>query len=131
MLSVLAILASGSMVSANTFTADGTVFEPSHTYSWQADRLGLIEDGSFEDGTCYTGDSSWTCESDNDCDWIADLVPLGLWNYDGMHVAWLGGFCGGEATEHTSICQEIYIDGPTLSWWGLRYDYTAVPLFEA
>ena len=49
-----------------------------------------LRQSDFENGTCYTGDSSWTCSSDNGCDWIADLVPLGLWNYSGMHVAWLG-----------------------------------------
>ena len=119
----LALLAMASAAGANSFTADGTVFETAHGYSHKADRS-LVNDGSFEDGTCYTGNSAWTCVSDNDCDWIVDLAALGLWNYDGNHSAWLGGFCHGAVTIFTSICQTMLLDTscqPGLSWYWLAY----------
>ena len=50
-----------------------------------SDRVGLINDGSFENGECGSG-SDWTYASDNGCDWIVDLVPLGIWNYEGDYV---------------------------------------------
>ena len=116
----LAFLGMASVAGANSFTAGGTVFEPSHGYTYRGERW-LINDGSFEDGSCVNG--PWICNSDNDCDWIADLVPYGLWNYDGNHVAWLGGFCGGVPTQFTSICQltEIGYCPPGFTWYWMAY----------
>ena len=112
----LALLAMASVAGANSFTAEGVVFDTTHDYNWRGDRY-LINDGSFEAGC----DVYWSCESDNGCSWITDLVPLGLWNYDGRMVAWLGGFSGGIATCWTYICQDIFIDGCTLLWWWMGY----------
>ena len=92
----LALIAMASYAGAASFDANGTVFEPTYGYN-HMDRVGLVNDGSFEDGTCTDGLSGWTCTTDNTCDWITDLAALGLWNYDGMHIAWLGGFCGSVA----------------------------------
>ncbi len=121
-LSITLAMATASL--ANTFTAEGGLLDESHGYRNIADRF-LIQDGSFENGTCFEGESDWTCTSDNDCDWIADLVPLGLWNFDGSHVAWLGGFCGGSPTTHTSICQSEYFSSGgclgTLCWYWMAY----------
>ena len=87
----------------------------------------FIQDSSFEDGTCSTGNSAWTCETSNSCDWIADLVPHDLWNYDGNHVAWLGGFCDLDdyvATDYTHICQTVDLQvscGIGLEWFWMAY----------
>ncbi len=107
---------------SNTLTPDGTALEPTHDYASPREGRHLVWDGDFEDGTCLEGNSSWTCTTDNDCDWITDLVPLGLWNYSGAHIAWLGGFCG-EATEYTSICQdfEIGVCPSVLLWFWMAY----------
>ena len=113
---VFAMLAMATVAGANTFSADGTVFEATHGYTFNNDRV-LVNDGSFEAGC----DVNWTCVTDNGCAWIADLVPLGLWNYDGNMVAWLGGFCGGLATCFTNICQDILIDGPELTVFWMAY----------
>ncbi len=95
-----------------TFDAEGTIpDEGEHGYEYHSPNCRSFPDGSFEGGTCLGSGSQWTCTTDNDCDWIADLVPLGLWNYDGAHIAWLGGFCGGVATDETSFCQTVYIGG--------------------
>ncbi len=63
MLSNLAILAAASMDNANSFTADGTIFEPTHGYTFHDDRT-LINDGSFEGGSCINT-PIWTCSTDN------------------------------------------------------------------
>ncbi len=117
-LACLVALCAVSFANANTFTAEGGLLEPTHGYSALTDRW-LINDGDFEGGTCINA-PIWTCTTDNDCDWIADLVPLGLWNYSGAHIAWLGGFCG-EATQFTSICQDVRLDGNRLEWYWLAY----------
>jgi len=114
----LALLAMACVAGANTFTADGTVFEPTYGYNHLGDRY-LVPDGDFEYGTCFGG-SAWTCTTDNSCDWIADLVALGLWNYSGSHIAWLGGFCGGLATCTTTFCQDILI-GCGVTWYWMAY----------
>ena len=120
----LALLSMATAAGANTFAADGTVFEPTHGYTFNTDRY-LVNDGSFEGGSCVNT-PIWLCTTDNGCDWITDLVPLGLWNYDGIHVAWLGGFCGGLATCFTNICQDIVIDGCTMSVYWMAYVNDAV-----
>ena len=120
----LALLAMAAVAGANTFTAEGTVFEPTYGYN-NVDRLGLVNDGDFEFGTC-AGGTAWTCTTDNACDWIADLVALGLWNYSGSHIAWLGGFCGGLAGCATSFCQNLYIDGCLMQWWWMAYVNDAI-----
>ena len=116
----LALLAMACAAGANSFTADGTVFEPAYGYHSVGERMGLVNDGSFEFGTC-AGGTAWTCTTDNACDWIADLAALGLWNYDGNHIAWLGGFCGGLAGCATSFCQILFFDGCPLSWYWMAY----------
>ena len=123
----LALLAMAAVAGANTFTAEGTVFEPTYGYN-NVDRLGLVNDGDFEFGTC-AGGTAWTCTTDNACDWIADLVALGLWNYSGSHIAWLGGFCGGLAGCATSFCQSIdFGNGANciLSWYWMAYVNDAI-----
>ena len=126
----LAILAMASVAGAVSFDKEGTVLEGTYGYNFLSSRA-LVNDGSFEDGTC-AGGSAWTCDADNGCDWIADLVPLGLWNYDGIHVAWLGGFCGGLATCYSTICQTITVgDAISFYWMGyvndaVQYNYITV-----
>jgi len=123
-LSVLAVLCTAQIAAGNSFSADGSVFEPSHEYSFRPDRT-LIDDGSFEGGTCVNT-PIWLCTADNSCDWIADLVPLGLWNYDGYHVAWLGGFCGGIPTCTASICEDAIVGGCGMFYWWMAYVNDAV-----
>ena len=101
---------------ANSPTADGGTPPPTHSYSIWGDRLGLIEEGSFEDGACAIG-SAWTCTADNDCSWVVDLTDLGYSNFSGTQSAWLGGYCRGIATCGSSFCQDLYIDGPYLTWY--------------
>ena len=110
-----------SLASAKSFTAEGGLLDPTHGYSTIADRS-LINDGSFEGGTCQVT-PIWNCSSGNICDSITDLVPLGLWNYDGMHVAWLGGFCGAIPIEFLSICQAVDFGGGCglLTWFWMVY----------
>jgi hypothetical protein len=122
----LALLAMASVAGANSFTADGTVFEPAYGYNNLDHRFDLINDGDFEFGTC-AGGTAWICTTDNNCDWIADLVALGLWNYSGAHIAWLGGFCGGVAGCHTSFCQDIHFEGVgIISWYWMAYVNDAI-----
>ncbi len=71
----------------------------------------LINDGSFEFGECDAG-SAWTCTTNTDCTWIVD--PMDSWGYpayDGVLVAWLGGFCGPNYPNSNSFCQDIYFEG--------------------
>ncbi len=120
-LTCIAILGIVSVAGASTFSADGGLLEPTHGYNTIADRVELVNDGGFEGGSCLEA-PIWTCTTDNGCDWITDLVPLGLWNYEGIHVAWLGGFCGGLATVFTSICQDVDLGtGHLLSWFWMGY----------
>jgi len=108
--------------SANSLTPGGQVpAVPLPGHEARESRM-LVNDGSFEQGTCLNT-PVWLCESSNNCDWIADLVPEGLWNYDGNHVAWLGGFCDGVATDYTHICQDVQISWgcAVLWWWWMGY----------
>jgi hypothetical protein len=104
-----------------SLTADGLI-HPIEATSIQApagDRIGLINDGSFDFGECDAG-SAWDCTANNSCPWIVD--PTGLWGYpayDGLLAAWLGGYCG--HSNHNSFCQEIYIDGYYLHWYWMGY----------
>jgi hypothetical protein len=123
MFTALALVFATSMAMAAT-VAPGFVAQGNGPDAvFQADRLGLINDGSFEFGTCLDGFSAWTCYADNTCDWIVDLSTLGLptlGNYDGAHSYWLGGFCGG-IQSNDGACQTIMIDAPTLSWFWAGY----------
>ncbi len=116
----VAILGVVSVSNARTFSPEGGALEPTHGYQTIADR-DLVNDGSFEGGDCYDT-PIWTCvhsDSDN-CPWIVDLVPLGLWNYDGAHTAWIGGYCAGGHS--LSICQEVDLGvGYLLSWFWMAY----------
>ncbi len=114
----LFLLCSFAFANAGTLTAEGGLLEPTHGYNTLADRY-LVNDGDFEGGTCIDT-PTWTCTTDNACDWIADLAPLGLWNYSGAHVAWLGGFCG-NATIYTYICQDLELYGTLLTWFWMAY----------
>ena len=113
----LALVAMASLAGAASFTQNGAVLEGNYGYNFLADRDYLINDGSFEGGCGVY----WTCTADNTCVWIADLVPLGLWNYDGSYVYWAGGFCGGFATCYSSACQSVLIDAETLGWFWMGY----------
>ncbi len=99
-------------------------FEPSETgttNTHNGDRIGLINDGSFENGICDDGSSDWTCTSSTICYWIID--PSSIWGYpayDGNQVAWLGGFCG--EPSQNSFCQDIYFDAAHLDWWWMGHD---------
>ena len=119
-LACIAIIGIVSIAGASTFTAEGGLLEPTHGYTTLADRA-LVNDGSFEGGDCLSV-PIWTCTTDNGCEWITDLVPLGLWNYDGSKIAWLGGFCGGIATVFTTICQDVDLGvGCMISWYWMGY----------
>ncbi len=121
MMVLLLTVMAATAAMANTFTAEGGLLEPTHGYRTLVDRS-IVNDGDFEGGTCLET-PIWTCTTDNTCDWIADLVPLGLWNYSGAHVAWLGGFCG-EATVYTRICQDVdftYNGCGGFSWFWMGY----------
>jgi hypothetical protein len=124
LLTFVAVLGLVSVASATTFTADGGLLEPTHGYT-NMDRIGLVTDGSFEAGC----DVNWACAADNACLWIQDLVPLGLWNYDGVMTAWFGGFCSGLATCYSTITQDIDIDGNLMSMWWMAYVNDAVGEF--
>jgi hypothetical protein len=79
-----------------------------------------VNDGSFEDGICDDESSAWTCYTSTTCFWIVDPTPVwGYPAYDGINVAWLGGFCG-DANEN-SFCQSIYIDGGLLDFYWMGY----------
>ncbi len=118
MLSVVALVAMTAIAGAATFSADGGLLEPTHGYTTIADRA-LVNDGDFEGGTCVDT-PIWTCTTSSTCDWITDLVPLGLWNYSGAHVAWLGGFCG-DAVIYTYICQDLDLTGADLTYFWMGY----------
>jgi len=120
----MTVLAWTAAAGANSFTAEGTVFEPTHGYTFVTGR-NLLPDGDFEQGTCLAG-STWICTTTNTCDWIADLVPLGLWNYSGSHIAWLGGFCGGLATCTTTICKDFDLGICFLCWYWMAYVNDAI-----
>jgi hypothetical protein len=96
-----------------------TEFGSSNTHN--GDRIGLINDGSFENGICDDGSSDWTCTSSSACFWIID--PTGVWGfpaYDGVQVAWLGGYCG--EPNQNSFCQDIFFDASYLDWWWMGHD---------
>ncbi|MDP6419062.1 MAG: hypothetical protein QF492_08015 [Candidatus Krumholzibacteria bacterium] len=118
MLTLVVLAASTAIASANTLTIDGLVL-PGNGTNVTLDRLGLINDGSFENGECDAG-SSWTCYTNTSCLWIID--PLGVWGYpayDGVLCGWLGGFCGD--ANSNAFCQDIFIDGTGISWYWMGY----------
>lgn len=80
------------------------------------DRDVLINDGSFENGTCGLG-SSWTCVTNTTCDFIIASPDIYGWSpaIDGTNAAWLGGYCSEPNTN--SFCQDILIDGIYLDWY--------------
>ena len=49
------MLAIALPAAAKTLTADGLMLEASHGYRFLTERDGLVEDGSFEAGTCQDG----------------------------------------------------------------------------
>jgi len=90
----------------------------------------LINDGSFENGTCGDG-SDWTCTTTHPaCETILD--PTGYWGSHAFHgdlAAWLGGVCDNEGISN-SVCQDIVITPSQLSWWWMGW-YTLIAEQEA
>ncbi len=86
--------------------------ETTHVY----DRDTMINDGSFENGTCASG-SAWTCVTNTTCDFIVATPEIYGWSpaFDGVNAAWLGGYCSDVNTN--SFCQDILIDGVYLDWY--------------
>ena len=114
-----ALLAMASYAGAMTLTADGFTAQGTPGTPATHDRLGLVNDGSFEFGECDLG-SAWTCTTNTTCAWILD--PIAVWGYpayDGVLVAWLGGFCG--TPNSNSFCQDLFIDGHYLDWYWMGY----------
>jgi len=62
---------------------------------------GLVNDGSFENGTCFAG-SDWECYSCGN-ELIVDIVGVGLWNYDGHQVLWLKPYCDPVPVDQSSF----------------------------
>ena len=118
---ILALAVAALALCAGQAAALSTQRSPSQP----ADRLGLIADGDFENGSCIAG-SDWSCQADNGCNWIVDLETIGLWNFSGRRSGWLGGFCRGIATCGSSLCQDIMIDGPYLLWYWMAQVNDAV-----
>ncbi len=117
---VLIALAFAASATAGTLTKDGLVLPGTGENVTIGDRLGLVNDGSFEDGICDDASSAWTCYTSTSCFWILD--PIAVWGYpayDGINVAWLGGYCG-DANEN-SFCQSIFFDGMYLDWYWMGY----------
>ena len=117
---MLMITVFASIATASSLTAEGLTLDMEQEPNWLADRIGLINDGSFEDGPCGGG-SAWTCASTGACSIINDMTSVGLWNYDGSHVAWLGGFCEAVPDVAESVCQDIFFDGDVLGWYWMVF----------
>jgi len=115
----LALIAMASVAGAMTLTADGFTASGTADINYAGDRIGLINDGSFESGACEV---VWNCHTDTTCeDRILD--PLSIWGYpayDGMYCAWVGGFCGGIPSSN-GLCQDILFDGGELSFYWMGY----------
>ncbi len=121
MIAIFASIAQAGAIAGGSFDVDGTLPHLNRESNGVADRVGLIASGQFEDGDCSAG-SAWSCSTvPNDCPIIVDLFALGLWNYDGDQVAWIGGLCNGIFDDAESICQDIHFDGDTLSWYWMAY----------
>jgi hypothetical protein len=117
---MLMITVFASLASANDVFQDSKIPEMIQAPNWIADRVGMINDGSFEDGLCGAG-SAWTCASTGTCPIIYDLSTIGLWNYDGDHTAWLGNVCSGIPDLAESVCQDVYFDGDLLAWYWMVF----------
>ena len=118
---MLMITIFASTALASQLTQDGSFPDLARESNWLADRIGLVSDGSFEDGPCGAG-SGWTCSSTSACGGlVVDLAAAGLWNYHGDAVAYLGGFCQGISDVSESVCQDILIDGDILSWYWMVF----------
>jgi hypothetical protein len=117
----LAMVAMASYAGAMTLTADGFTAQGIPTAPVNHDRVGLVNDGSFEFGECGAG-SAWTCTTNTTCAWIVDPTPVwGCPAYDGVLCAWLGGFCG--TPNSNSFCQDLFIGGNdcSLDWHWMGY----------
>jgi hypothetical protein len=115
----LALIAMATVALAGTLTSDGLTVQGVEDYNTVGDRIGLVNDGSFEFGECDAG-SAWTCIQTTTCFWILDPLPVwGYAAYDGLMCGWLGGFCG-DANEN-SLCQDLFIDGGTLNWFWMGH----------
>lgn len=84
--------------------------------------LPLIPAGSFEEclAGCVGGvNCRWWCTANNPAEWIiAPSIPGNGWNvdaYDGILVAWLGGFYG-NAPNQNKFCQSIHVVGDCIAW---------------
>ena len=74
----LALIAMAGLASAATLTSDGFTASGSADINYAGDRVGLVNDGSFEFGECGAG-SAWECITNTTCAWIID--PLAVWGY--------------------------------------------------
>lgn len=91
----------------------------------------VVNDGSFENGTC-DGGSDWTCATTHpNCETILNPTggPWGSNAYDGSLAVWLGGVCDNEGISN-SVCQELVLSPSVLSWWWMGY-YTLEGVQEA
>lgn len=115
----LAMLAVSVWAGASTLNSDGLTIPGTGDIN-NMDRIGLVNDGSFESGACGL---DWLCYTDTTCeDRILD--PIAIWGYpayDGIYTAWVGGFCGG-IPANNGLCQGgIFIDGNLLDWYWMGY----------
>lgn len=115
----LVIVALAGSAPAQMLTADGLTARGIPGPPATRDRLGLVNDGSFEFGECEAG-SAWTCTTDTECSWIINPVPIwGYAAYEGELCAWLGGYCG--PLNSNSFCQDLFIDGILVDWYWMGY----------
>ena len=103
---MLMITVFATVASAEFLNPEGTFPDMGQEPNWLADRIGVVNDGSFENGPCGGG-SSWTCASTGASNLVIDVATLGLSNYDGNYAAYLGGFDGSGDSW-----------GPIVSWGG-------------
>ncbi len=82
---------------------------------------GMVNDGSFENGTCDKG-SAWTCVTTTPtCETI--VVAVDTWGFPAYHgtlAAWLGGTCENVGISN-GVCQDMFISPSQLSFWWMGY----------
>lgn len=117
-IALVALVAMASVATAATLTADGLVIPGTPEVTNMGERE-LVNDGSFEAGP----DVYWMTFSDSQCTGDVILDPTGVWGvpaYDGVYAMWCGGFCSGTPI-NSGACQELLINGATLTWWWMGY----------
>jgi len=117
LLALFLALAAATAQGTQTLTRDGVTTPGSLGAPAVGRPVGLVNDGSFEFGVCDWG-SAWTCTTNvPSCgSWILDPLPFwGYPAYDGVHAAWLGGFCDGVPNSN-SFCQDLTADSGWPAW---------------